>query len=209
MKHACSILLLLLLASSLCFASSNQITFGNEGGTLTGSNAGLALTGSTLTSVTNIVLPLAIGDLGTVQFSTGALIGGNLQQGGIFAAGGTFTVMSNGSEGLPSGVLFTGTFATPVTWILVTLANGTHSYVMQGVLTGTLFNGEQVNAVEVQLTTNTGKGFMLKSVFLSGGSTVVTQPVTTPEPGSLVFMGTGLLGLGTLVKRRSLFRLAS
>src|SRR5689334_6652730 len=149
----------LLLALPLA-ASATQVDFSNSGGTLTGTDSGLALSGSTLTAVTGLFGTIITGDnLGSLEFSTGALQSGSLDMGGTFAAGGTFTITGNGTNGIPNAVLFTGTFSMPVTWTLVTLADGTHNYVLTGVLSGTLYGGSPANGVTVQLTINTGKGF--------------------------------------------------
>jgi hypothetical protein len=138
-----------------------------------------------------------------VSFSTGALTSGNLQQGSTFAAGGTFTIDGNGTNGVPNSQIFTGTFLGPITWTIVTLANGTHNYTMTGLVTGTYFTGATVSGAVIELTKNVGKGFFGTSATVVGGDTNLLLPV--PEPGSLTLFGIGLLGLaGVGVVRRKL-----
>ena len=76
-----------------------------------------------------------------MSFKAGKLISGSLQKGGTFAAGGKFEITGNGTSGIPDAVIFTGTFSGPVSWTLVTLANGTHNYLLWGSLTGTWYTG--------------------------------------------------------------------
>jgi len=183
-------------------ASASSTDFSNSGGTLAGTNAGLNLTGSMLIAVTGFNGGGMInGDLGTVAFTTGALSSGDLQMGGTFASGGTFTITGNGTGGLPNGVIFSGTFSGSVTWTLATLANGTHNYTLTGVVTGTM-GGMNVNGVTVQLTINTGKGFYGGSTLISGGNTTIESSV--PEPSTLVMFGTGGLSLLGMLRRKVL-----
>ncbi|SRR5579871_24123 len=91
-------LMFLVLALQLGASAHTGIDFSNSGGTLTGSDSGLSLNGSTLILVDDGRLVIG-SDLGTVTFTTGFLTSGTLQMG--------------------------GTFAGPVTWSLITLANGT------------------------------------------------------------------------------------
>jgi hypothetical protein len=196
------ILLLAVLALALPTAvfAGSDIDYTNSGGTLSGSNSGLTLSGSVLIAVNGLNGGGLItgNNLGSVSFSTGALASGSLQMGGTFAAGGWFTITGNGTNGVPNGTLFSGTFTSPVTWTLVTLANGTHNYTLTGALSGTNNTGFSTVGVTVQLTINTGRGYFNGSTTISSGDT----NVVVPEPGSLSLLGTGLIGLAGLIRRK-------
>jgi hypothetical protein len=111
------ILLLAVLALALPTAMfGSSIDYTNSGGTLSGSSAGLSLSGSVLISV----------------------------------------------NGLNAGGLLTGS--------------------------------------NLQLTVNTGKGFINGSTRISSGET--SGSATVPEPGSLTLLGSGLLVLAGLVRRK-------
>jgi hypothetical protein len=194
-------LVLLALALPMAAFANNSIDFTNSGGTLSGSSAGLTLSGSELIAVNGLgSLGLVTGDLGSLGFSTGALMSGSLQMGGTFAggAGSWFTVTGNGTSGIPNGAIFSGTFDGPVTWTLVTLANGTHNYTLTGSVTGTWMGGGTVSGATVQLTINTGKGFFNGSTTISSGDT----NITVPEPGSLTLLGAGLIGLAGVLRHK-------
>jgi hypothetical protein len=175
-------LTILVLALPLAAFAGSSVDFTNSGGTLAGSTSGLTLSGSTLIAVNGLGGGLITGDsLGTLSFSTGALSSGSLQMGGTFAAGGTFEITGNGTGGIPTGIIFNGSFTGPVSWTLVTLANGTHNYTLTGSLTGTWYNGTTVQGATVQLTINTGKGFFNGSTTISSGDTNITT-TATPDP---------------------------
>ena len=177
------ILLLAVLALALPTAmfAGSSVDYTNSGGTLSGSSSGLSLSGSVLIAVNGLNgAGLITGaDLGSVSFSTGALTGGSLQMGGTFAGGGSFVITGNGTNGVPNGTLFTGTFDGPVTWTLVTLANGTHNYTLTGSVSGWTGSGAPTTGATVQLTINTGKGFFNGSTTISSGD----SNIAVPEPG--------------------------
>ena len=196
-------LLALVLPLSALADSSSQVEFGNTDGTLTGSNAGMTLSGSTLTSVENYNgLGIITGELGTLGFTTGKLISGNLLTGAVFAGGGSFRIATNGTNGLPDGVIFNGSFSGNVYWQLFKVGN-LNEYTLTGPVSGILVEGNQniaVAGLTVQLTVSVGKGPTdLVSITLAGGNTDLT-PV--PEPGTLGLLGTGLLGIAALVRQR-------
>lgn len=193
MKQICLLAVLLLGPPSTVFASSVDFST-YSGGNLSGSNNGLTLSASLLVAVDGLNGGGLItgSDLGSVTFETGPLVSGSLQMGGTFAAGGSFTIIGNGQGGVPNGTLFSGTFSAPVTWTVVTLANGTHNYTLTGTLSGTV-------GVIVRLTVNTGKGFFNGSSTISTGDT----NVIIAEPGTLGLFGTGLISLAGLLRRKA------
>jgi hypothetical protein len=193
------LLTVVVLMLPIAVFANSSVSFTNVGGTLSGTNSGLSLSGSTLASVTGLNGGgLITGNLGTVTLSTGALVSGSLAMGGTLAGGGAFTITGNGTDGLPNGVIFSGTFDGPVTWSLITLSDGTHQYTLTGVLVGSLLSAS-TNGVTMQLTVNTGTGFFNGSVTLGSGDTNIQ---TVPEPSSLSLFGAGILSLAGIVRRK-------
>jgi PEP-CTERM motif len=188
MKRILWMTLLLVLALPMAAFADSNVDLTNVGGTLVGTSAGLTLTDSTLIHMNG-----ALGNLGTVEFSTGALLTGTLQGNATFDGGGSFTIVSN-----TNGTLFSGAFDGPVTWSLTTLANGTHNYTLTGAISGSWMGGATVYGATSQLTINTGKGFFNGSTSIASGDT----NIVVPEPGSLTLMGTGLLGFAGVLRRK-------
>ena len=194
-------LTILVLALPLVAFADNGVDFTNSSGILSGTNSSLTLEGSTLIAVHGLGSGLIIGtDLGTLSFSTGNLSSGSLQMGGTFAAGGMFNITGHGTSGIPNGVIFNGSFTGPLTWRLLTLSNGTRNYTLTGSLLGTWQNGTTVNGATVKLTINTGRGFFNGKTNISSRDTNIVT--AAPEPGTLGLLGTGLIGVAGIVRRK-------
>jgi hypothetical protein len=200
------LVLLALLALALPLtAFANEVDFTNNKGTLKGTDMGLSLTGSILRSVDGLGKG-NVGNLGTVSFTTGALMQGTLAGGGMFAGGGNFTITRNAAglaDELPAnnanGVIFVGSFSGPVTWT----KEGNGIYQLSGHLSGTWSNGVKITDVaftsQLYFGTISNQEKKFSSEFGSGDTLI---PTTTPEPGTLGLLGTGLAGLAGLVRKK-------
>lgn len=191
-------LVLLALALPLT-APANSVDLSNSGGTLSGSSAGLTLTDSVLSQVVGLGGngPVS-GDLGTLTFTTGVLLSGDLATSALFAAGGSFMISGNGSNGVPDGVIFSGTFGSAVTWTYAsTLSDGSEIFDITGNISG-LGSTSQIYAVV------SPDGFMTVSGTLGSGNTIINiSPV--PEPGTLGLISIGFAGLAAMFLRKKSF----
>ena len=195
------LIVLALLAMALpigALASTVHIT--GSGGTLWIEPNGLATSSSS-----GFTSPVQIGhvqnlygssfngaNLGSLTFSTGALATGSLGSNSTFSGGGSFTLALNGSvKDLPSTVLFQGAFSSPLT-----VAQGRNGLLtLTGSIAG-LLGGHTVNGTVTILTGPMRNGQ------LAINSATVDIGLPVPEPGTLSLLGTGLLGMAGLVRRK-------
>ncbi len=206
MKRVLWMVLLTLALPMAAFAGT--VDFTSSGGTLTGGDSGLSMSGATITVITGLTATQLNGpsSYGVISFTTGAFsMAGGAANGGTFAPGGTFTITAENIPGIANGTtIFSGTFtcASGCNWTLELTGHTANSnvYVLSGTISGTWYNGATVSGVEVQTAVGTGTGlFSGMGMGTSGDTTFVT---TTPEPGSLMLMGTGLVGLAGALRRK-------
>ncbi|HEY6338469.1 MAG TPA: PEP-CTERM sorting domain-containing protein [Candidatus Sulfotelmatobacter sp.] len=199
MRRILFVALLALALPMAAFANSTSTDFVAISGP--GSLVGIGGTGSTFGGSSTIIGALGYdgrgiitgADMGTLSFTTGGLLShsGNLF---TYAGGGTFTISGSGA-GLPSGVLFSGTFSGKVT--VEMFSNGGYGLVCEPLefggcsVNGTWSNGQKASG-----------GFALSSDSSGLFAYVNLQTPVVPEPGTLSLLGTGLLGLGMVVRRK-------
>jgi hypothetical protein len=194
------VLVLALLAIALPVASwAGTINLTNKNGTISISSSGIVSKGSQLVTFNGITAP-PHGSLGSVSFTTGALTSGSIATGGTFdSAGSTFIVKGVGNGGQPKGVIFNGAFTGVITWTLVSQNGNQLMFTLTGNITGTLYNGQTVSGTTTQTFYTTVAQLNKGIGHIKDGSTTIT---TVPEPGTLGLLGTGLVGVAGMLRRK-------
>jgi hypothetical protein len=193
------VLVLALLALALPMAAwADGIDLVNLHGSISISSAGIASVGSQLHSWNGVVATPGH-SLGSVTFSTGALLSGSILAGGTFSdVGSSFVVVGKGPQVPHKGVIFTGAFVGPVTWTLVSQVGQSLTYTLSGNIAGTLYNGHFVTGSTTQ-TIYSVPGQITAGV---GHIRVGNTPILTPEPGTLGLLGTGLVAIAGMLRRK-------
>lgn len=208
------VLVLAVLALALPMAAwANTISVTNQNGLvlvsgMAGTNGAGTIGLSTIASHSSVLTSFdgMTSTLGRVIFSTGALMSGSVVSGGTFSGtGSSFEVVAFGAWlsglGLSSKTvaLFNGTFNGPITWTDMGTVGNTTYYQLTGYITGTLWNGQTVTGYTTQQMYAIGGKMYQGLGHISFGNTNLGQ---VPEPGTLGLLGTGLVGLAGIFRRK-------
>jgi hypothetical protein len=189
--------LLALLLPMTVWASGIDLV--NKNGTVTITNAGIVSQGSHLIRFNGITAPKGHA-LGSVSFSTGALVSGDIWNGGTFSdVGSSFIVTGTGNYGEPKGVIFSGSFVGPIVWTLIDGTGKPQVYQLSGTIQGQLWTGRTVTGTTVQTIYAYKRQELVDH---KGNIGLGNSHLNTPEPGTLGLLGTGLIALAATMRRK-------
>jgi len=189
-----------LLLPMAAWASGIDLT--NMNGTVNVTTAGVISKGSHLHSFNGIVAPSGKA-LGSVDFSTGGLMSGDIFTGGTFSSAGSSFVVTSGGGGYgqpPKGNIFSGAFVGPIDWTLVShTGKFTYNFTLSGTVYGLLYTGRNVTGTTKQNIT------LYKNQWNQDQTGMIhlgNSNLGVPEPGTLGLLGTGLIAVAGTMRRK-------